>query len=187
MRKVVLTMQVTIDGFVATKDGALDWMWIHFNDALKQRAFEAVSRVSTHVMGRRTYLAQAATWPNSNDPMGSLVNRAQKVVFSRTLDHLEWENSRLATADLAQELAALKRQDGGDIAITGGAQLAQSASREGLVDEYQLVVHPIALGEGLALFADLERPLQLELVDSERFDTGVERVVLRPINPHTSS
>ncbi|HLT11320.1 MAG TPA: dihydrofolate reductase family protein [Micromonosporaceae bacterium] len=178
--KVVVAMQTSLDGFVATPDGDLSWIWPHFDEDLKKAALAGVQQAAIHVMGRNTYLAQAATWPHSRDALAALVNRAEKVVFSSTLDHLDWENSRLATAPLAEELAQLKRRIRGNITITGGAQLAQAASRLGVVDEYHLMIHPIALGAGLPLFADLEQPLQLQPVSRQHFDTGVQRVVLQP-------
>lgn len=179
-RTVVLGMQVSLDGFVATVDGGLDWIWPHFDDALRAALLASVRQVSTHVMGRYTYLAQAAHWPTSNDEVAPYVNEAEKVVFSRTLARVDWQNARLAGADLARELDILRRRDGGTIAITGGARLAQSAARLGVVDEYHLVIHPVALGAGLPLFADLDHPLQLCVVDTEKFDTGVVRTVMRP-------
>lgn len=178
--KVVLAMQVSLDGFVATPDGDLDWIWPSFSDELHAAALAGVRQAAVHVMGRNTYLAQAATWPSSDQPLAPIINRAPKVVFSTTLEHLEWENSRLATESLPEELANLKRQTSGNITITGGAQLAQAAARLGLVEEYHLMIHPVALGSGLPLFADLEHPITLHTVDRQHFDTGVQRVVLRP-------
>lgn len=178
--KVVVAMQTSLDGFVATTDGDLSWIWTHFDDELKAAALAGVRQAAIHVMGRNTYLAQAATWPNSDDALAPLVNRAEKVVFSSTLDHVGWENSRLASASLAEELTQLKRRTGGNITITGGAQLAQAASRLALVDEYHLMVHPVVLGAGLPLFADLEHPLYLHTVSRQQFGTGVQRVVLQP-------
>lgn len=178
--KVVLAMQISLDGFVATPDGDLSWMWWNFDDELQKAALTGVRQAGVHVMGRNTYLAQAATWPKSDQPLAPIINRAEKVVFSRTLTHLEWENSRLATASLAEELVNLKSLTSSNVTITGGAQLAQAASRLGLVDEYQLIIHPVALGDGLPLFAGLEHPIALQTVSRQQFDTGVQRVVLRP-------
>lgn len=101
-RTVALGMQVSLDGFVATVDGRLDWIWPHFDDALRAALLASVRQVSTHVMGRYTYLPQAAHWPTSDDEVAPYVNEAEKVVFSRTLARVDWQNARLAGADLVQ-------------------------------------------------------------------------------------
>ncbi len=179
-RPVIVGMQMSLDGFVATEDGGLDWMWPYYDDELRTTLMAAVSQAKTHVMGRNTYLAQAAHWPTADDEIAAHVNTAEKVVFSRTLGRVDWQHARLANADLATEIAALKQNGAGRIVITGGAQLAQSATRLGLVDEYHLVVHPVALGAGLPLFGGLDRPLGLEVAASERYRAGAVRLVLRP-------
>lgn len=182
-RKVILAMQTSLDGFVGTTDGDLEWMFAGMDARLHASILATLDRISTHVMGRNTYLAQAATWPASDDPIAAHVNTAEKVVFSTTLTSLDWQHSRLAHADLADELQDLRQQGGGDIAITGGAQLARSAVGSDLVDEYQIVVHPVLLGTGLRMFPDGGGPRRLALVESERFDTGVLRTVYRRDRP----
>lgn len=94
-----------------------------------------------------------------------------KVVFSKTLDAATWPGSSIARGDLADDIAALKRQPGGDIIAWGGANFAQSLSRAGLVNEYVLVIQPVAFGSGLPLFADLPHALPLDLVEAKTFDS----------------
>jgi len=108
------------------------------------------------------------------------MNEIPKIVFSRTLEHADWPESRIARGELADEIASLKREPGRDMIAWGGAAFAQSLSRLGLVDEYRLVVQPVALGDGLPLFKDLGKQLQLELVDAETYDTGAALHVYRP-------
>lgn len=105
--------------------------------------------------------------------MADIMNHLNKIVFSTTLQQVEWANSRLATGSPAEEIARLKQQPGKDIGVAGGARLAQSLSKEGLIDEYRLTVHPVVLGSGKPLFADLPRPLNLKLVDEKTLASGV--------------
>jgi dihydrofolate reductase len=169
MRKVILYMHVSLDGFVATSDGELDWVFGNYDDDLKQWTINLLSQVDTHVLGRVNYEAQAGYWPTATDELAPLVNDSTKVVFSSSLSTLDWQNSRLATGGLAEEITALKQEPGKTIYVSGGAKLAQSVSRLGLVDEYHLVVHPIALGTGLPLFSDR---IDLRLLSTKEFETG---------------
>jgi dihydrofolate reductase len=108
------------------------------------------------------------------------MNDIPKVVFSRTLERAEWAESRIARGDLAEEIAELKRRPGKDMIALGGAQFAQSLTRSELVDEYRLILQPVALGDGLPLFKGLPAPLRLELVDAQTYGTGAALHVYRP-------
>jgi dihydrofolate reductase len=108
------------------------------------------------------------------------MNDIPKVVFSSTLERADWPDSRIAGGDLAEEIAALKREPGKDMIAWGGAAFAQSLTRLGLVDEYRLILQPVALGDGLPLFKDLSAPVRLELVDAQTYDTGAALHVYRP-------
>ena len=92
-------------------------------------------------------------------------------MFSKAFDEATWAGSSIARGDLADEIAALRRQPGGEIIAWGGAGLTQSLSRARLVDEYALVIQPVAFGSGLPLFADLPDTLRLELIDAKTFDS----------------
>lgn len=174
MRKVVLAMQMSLDGYVSRTDGELDWMWPTFTPEAMADIINAIKRTSTQVMGRITYEAQSAHWPNSTDEVAPLVNNAEKIVFSRTLrEPLTWSGARLATADLPTTIETLRTTGDGDIALVGGSALARSAIREGLVDEYQLIVHPVTLGTGLPLF---DSPVPLHLRDQRLYSSGAMRL-----------
>ena len=175
MRNVVLGMQTSLDGYVATPDGKLDWAFAHFDPDLNAAAMEALSELDTILIGRVNYTEQAAVWPHQQNPMADLMNRLNKIVFSRTLQQqqVDWPNARLATGSPAEEIARLKQQPGKDIGVAGGARLAQSLSKEGLIDVYRLTVHPVVLGSGKPLFADLARPLNLKLVGEKALASGV--------------
>jgi dihydrofolate reductase len=182
MRKVVLSMGVSLDGLVARpgRYGAAGWGLPPEDPALKERKLEWLRDVGLHLMGRATYEEMAEFWPTSDDAYAAPMNDIPKVVFSRTLERAEWPESRIARGDLADEIAELKREPGKDMIAWGGAALAQSLTRLGLVDEYRLVLQPVALGDGLPLFKDLTSPLRLELVDAQTYSTGAALHVYRP-------
>jgi dihydrofolate reductase len=130
-------------------------------------------------MGRVTYEAMAGYWPMSTHPYAALMNDIPKVVFSRTLDRADWPDSQIARGDIADEVARLKREPGKDLIAHGGASFAQSLARHNLIDEYRLMIHPVAIGSGLPVFKDLTTPLRLELIDARTFGGTSVRVYAR--------
>jgi dihydrofolate reductase len=179
MRDLVLQMSVSIDGYVATTDGAHDWGYDGEDPATKKWKLASVSGAGAHLMGRKTYEDMAAVWPESSSDYAAPMNEIPKVVFSKTLERAEWPVSRIADGELTDEIARLKTEEGGYLLAHGGAKFAQALSREGLVDEYRLVIHPAALGDGLALFKDLPSRLALELVEAHTYSTGAAIHVYR--------
>jgi dihydrofolate reductase len=173
MRNVVLGMQTSLDSYVATPDGKLNWAFAHFDDELNAAAMEQLSQLDTILLGRVNFTEQAAVWPHQQNPMADLMNRLNKIVFSSTPQQVEWANSRQANGSPAEEITQLKQQPGKDIGVAGGAGFAQSLAREGLIDVYRLTVHPVALGSGKPLFKDLAQPLNLKLVGEKRLASGV--------------
>jgi len=180
MTRVVLQMGVTLDGYVAGQSGEANALQPEHPDI---RAWKVASlgRVGTHIMGRVTYEQMAQHWPNATDEYASFMNKLPKVVFSKTLAAAGWAGSRIARGDLATELAALKGGSEGEIMVHGGARFVQALSRLGLIDEYRLVILPVALGDGLAMFKDLPRPLTLSLEESTAFPDGTVISVYKPI------
>jgi dihydrofolate reductase len=185
MRKLVLSMGVSLDGLVARpgRFGAGGWGLPPDDPALAERKLEWMRDIDLHLMGRATYEEMAEFWPVSDDPYAAPMNEIPKVVFSSTLERADWPDSRIARGDLAEEIAELKREPGKDMIAWGGATFAQSLTRLGLVDEYRLILQPVALGDGLPLFKDLTAPLRLELVDAQTYDTGAALHVYRPALP----
>ncbi|MFI5929096.1 dihydrofolate reductase family protein [Micromonospora sp. NPDC051543] len=175
--KVALAMMVSVDGYIAADDGGLDWMFPHVGPELQEHVMAGLQETDTILIGRETYEGMASTWPNQSNPVADRMNALPKVVFSRTLEKTEWENSRLASADVAGEVREIKRRAQGDVKVLGGGLLAQSLSELGLIDEYQLAVVPVVLGDGRPLFAD---PAELRLESSRRYDKGVMLNVYRP-------
>ena len=182
MSKLVLQMGVSLDGFVARdgRSGAGNWGMPPEDPALKARKLGWIRQAGAHLMGRVTYDEMAGFWPTSDDEYAAPMNDIPKVVFSRTLTRADWPKSTIARGDLAQEVAALKREPGGDLIAWGGAAFAQSLSRLRLVDEYRLVIQPVALGDGLPLFAGLTGPIVLSLVEAQAYADDSVLHIYRP-------
>jgi len=180
MRKVVVQMTMSLDGYVAPAPGSPDHRAQDEDPELKKRKLEWIRAAGMHAMGRVTYEEMAGYWPHSTDEYAAPMNEMPKVVFSASLERADWLGTRIAAGDLAEEISALRAEDGGDIIAWGGASFAQALSRRGLVDEYRLVINPVALGAGLPLFKDLAHPIQLRLVSAETFATGEALHVYAP-------
>jgi dihydrofolate reductase len=165
---------------VAARDGSHPWGVEGEDEEIKQRVLNWVCAAGAHLMGRVTYEEMAAFWPTSTSEYARPMNEIPKVVFSKTLQHADWAETRIARGDLREEIERLKGKPGNDLIAYGGATLDQALSRLGLVDEYRLMVQPAALGAGLPLFRDLSAPLHLELVEATTYANGVAIHVYRP-------
>jgi dihydrofolate reductase len=181
-RKLIYSMMVSLDGFVETPKREIDWVII--DEELHQFVNDQQRDIGTYLNGRRMYELMAEYWPTADeDPSNPAViiefsqiwKKMPKVVFSKTLDKVEW-NARLVKGDFAEEVKKLKAQPGKDLSI-GGARLAAECIRLGFVDEYQLFVNPIILGSGTPMFPPLDNKIALELVETRTFGSGV--VLLR--------
>jgi dihydrofolate reductase len=182
MRPVVLQMSVSVDGFVAGPVGDGDWRISPEHPDVFAWKVASLRQVGTHIMGRVTYDQMAAHWPSSTGDYADFMNTLPKVVFSRTLPATDWPGTRIAGGDLAEEIAALKNETGGEIIMAhGGAAFVQALSRLGLIDEYRLVTLPVAVGGGLPLFKDLARPLHLDLAEARSYPDGTVIHVYKPI------
>jgi dihydrofolate reductase len=180
MRRLILQMGVSIDGFVAASDGSHPWGYEREDPATKLWKLDSVQAAGAHLMGRVTYQDMAAFWPTSTSEYAAPMNEIPKVVFSKTLENADWAETRIASGDLGEEIAAIKRGEGNDVIAHGGATFAQALSRLGLVDEYRLNIQPAALGAGMPMFDDLRAPLHLELVEAHTYPTGAAIHVYRP-------
>jgi dihydrofolate reductase len=178
MRKVILNMRMTLDGFACGPHGELDWMFrMPTTSDQEQALLEFEREVDTTLLGRVAYLQQAAYWPGQTGELADLVNSHAKVVFSKTLGNLAWSNARLATGEPADEIARLKQQPGKDIYVSGGATLAQSLSCADLIDEYRIAVYPVVLGSGKPLLGDLPAAMALNLIGTTTFASGAVQLI----------
>src|SRR5680860_382861 len=173
MREVILYMSMSLDGFVASDR---EHPGVAIADAeVKQWKLEHISKAGAHLMGRKTYQEMSAYWPESDDAYAAPMNGIPKVVFSTTLDDAEatWPETRVARGDLAAEIAAVKAEPDADVIVWGGAGFAGALAAVDLIDEYRLLVQPMALGRGQALFEKLPTARHLNLVASTPFPSGV--------------
>jgi dihydrofolate reductase len=174
MGKVVVSEFMTIDGVMEDPGGAESFEhggWsFQFERGPEGDKFklDEVLAADALLLGRRTYEGFAAAWPSIEDEAGfaDKMNGMPKYVVSSTLEDATWNNSTVIRGNLAEEVSKLKQQYDGDIVVAGSAQLAQALAREGLVDEYRLMVHPIVLGTGKRLFDDGSALQKLRLTDS---------------------
>jgi len=177
MRKVRLAINVSLDGYVARPDGTLDWFFRTITPAQQAWTTAFLREVDTILIGHTTYLEQAAFWPTQTGEMAGLMNSHTKIVFSSRLRALQWNHSRLAVGDVAEEIAHLQREPGRDIYVTGGAQLARSLSQRGLIEEYNLTIHPVLLGSGMPLFGESSREIALTRVRTIPFESGAIHLI----------
>jgi dihydrofolate reductase len=189
VRKLVLQQAaISLDGYICEEGTEF---WRSFgpaalppapdDDEYEEHFLAGLRRAGSHIMGRVTYESMADTWPASTDPVAPLMNDIPKVVFSRSLESARWPESRIASGDMADEIASLKAEPGGEILAHGGVRFVQSLVRLGLVDEYRLYVYPVAVGAGAPLFPDLGRPQGLRLLSSRIFQCGVLALTYRPM------
>ena len=172
MRKIIAGLFISLDGVVEAPD---QWHFPYFNDEMGAAVGAGFATADAMLMGRVLYDEWAAYWPeHADDPFGDVMNATKKYVVSNSLQAAEWQNSEIISGDVAQTLTDLKARDGGDIAMSGSPTTVRSLLREGLVDELNLLVHPIVVGDGLArLFPADEPTIALELLSAETFKTGV--------------
>jgi dihydrofolate reductase len=172
MRNLALQMGISIDGYVSGGPGQDIGGGGPEHADVGARKLAWVSAAGAHAMGRVTYEAMAGFWPTATGDYAGPMNEIPKVVFSRSLTRADWPTTTIAGGDLADEVAALKDQPGGEIIVYGGFTLAQALTRADLVDEYRLVIRPVALGSGEPMFLDLPLERRLELVEATPYPDG---------------
>src|SRR5579862_6765678 len=180
MRKLKLQVQISIDGFVGGPNGEMDWLTWNWNDDIKNYVAELTDTVDTILLGRKMAGGFIDHWTNAlnnlNDqsyPFAKQMIDKPKIVFTKTLDRSEWQNTKLAKGELADEIKKLKTQQGKDIIVYGGAGFNSSLIREKLIDELHLFVNPVVIGEGLQIFKNIAEKHGFKLVKSIPFDCGI--------------
>jgi dihydrofolate reductase len=175
MRKVFLFNMTTLDGFFEGPNQDISWHNVdeEFNDF----AIEQLNEIGTLLFGRVTYEGMASYWPTESaiksDPeVAGLMNSIPKIVFSRTLDKAEWNNTKLVKGNTAEEVLKLKQQPGKDIAIFGSSDLAVTLVEQGVIDEYRIIVNPVFLGGGTPLLKGIRDKLNLKLLKTRTFKSG---------------
>lgn len=210
MRKLILKMSVSVDGFVGGPNGEIDWLLKTMDDEAAQWVLDTIWLAGLHIMGSRTFHDMISYWPYSDEVFAEPMNEIPKAVFTRKgidlstddtttalknasvlkkgrslatveADLSSWKNAEVITGDMKAGVERLKQQGSKPILAHGGAGFAQSLVRTGLVDEYRLLVHPFALGKGLPIFSRLDQPLHLELTNAIPFRGGVIALTYHPL------
>ena len=179
MRKVVLIMTMSVDGYVVGPEG-MPTGGSPEPAELKRWKLDRISRAGTHIMGRVSYEEMGPYWQKSEDAYAAPMNDIPKVVFSKTLKEATWPDSTIAKGDLHEEIAKLKKQPGGEIIAWGGAGFAQALSKAGLIDEYVILTRPIAYGDGKPLFSGLADALKLNVLVTAAYDNGTMLRIYAP-------
>ncbi|GJM42518.1 MAG: pyrimidine reductase [Ardenticatenaceae bacterium] len=184
MRKLKLQVQITVDGFIAGPNGKMDWMTLPWTDDVNQYVEQLTKPVDTIILGRILasgfipYWASVAADPeNPERAAGQNYTNTPKVVFSRTLETIDWDNTLLAKGDLVGEITHLKQQAGGDIIAYGGALFVSALIEHDLIDEYHLFVNPAALGAGMPIFTSKK---SLALHATTKFECGIVALHYQP-------
>jgi dihydrofolate reductase len=180
MRRLILKMQMSLDGYVGDADRGVGFIFTSFDDELTAWIVATVWKAGLHILGSKTYGDMAAHWPGSSEPFAPPMNQIPKAVFSRSLTQASWGETEIIRGDLKTEIARLKAQPGKDILAHGGAGFARSLIAANLIDEYSLVTHPVVLGKGLPIFSDIAAKRDLKLVASRSFPKGAVASVYRP-------
>ena len=177
MGNLIYSLQVSLDGFIEDSHHSLEWVIIERE--LHQFINDQQAGIGAHLYGRRMYEIMSAYWPTADqDPNATdftlewqqIWMAVPKIVFSKTLNKVEW-NSRLVKDGAVEEVRRLKAQTGKNLSV-GGASLAGTLMKQGLIDEIQLFVMPVILGSGTPFFPALDHKLDLRLVETRTFGSG---------------
>ena len=178
MRKLIAFNHITLDGYFVDANGAMSWAKPG-NDDPEYAAFVAqnASGGGELLFGRVTYAMMASYWPtpvaDQHMPVvAQQMNAARKVVFSRTLSSADWNNTRLLRGDLLDEVRKLKAESGPGMCILGSGSIITQLAAHGLIDEYQMMMDPVALGKGRSMFDGIPTTLHLKLDQSRIFKNG---------------
>jgi dihydrofolate reductase len=178
MRKLSVFNSVSLDGYFTGENGDLQWA----HDAKPDKKFGAFVEKNAKeggelLFGRKTYDMMVKHWPTAearkSDPVvAERMNNLPKVVFSRTLDRADWNNTKVVKGDLATEVRKMKEAPGDDMVILGSGSIVSELTKAGLIDEYQFVVIPVVLGKGRTMFEGVSEKVPLKQTQSKSFDNG---------------
>jgi dihydrofolate reductase len=186
-RKIIVSEMVTLDGFFAGPNGEIDWHIV--DEEFNQYAIDLLNTIDTILFGRVTYQLFESYWPaaatnpstsKSDLEIAHQINNMTKVVFSRTLDRVEWKNARLLKEIIPEEIVEMKHQPGKDMVIYGSGSIVSTLMNLGLIDEYRIMVNPVILGNGKPLFKGLKDELNLRLLETKTFGSGNVLLCYRP-------
>jgi dihydrofolate reductase len=184
MCKLIVSMNVTLDGYMSGPDCELDWHFTRWSADMGERLTMELSKTSALLLGRVTYQAMARYWParaidrssaRADIPFALLVNEHQKIVYTNTLQTAGWKNSDILSGNLKPAISSVKQSKEFDknIIVYGSGKLVAALCRFDLVDEYQLWIHPVIIGKGKRLFHPMDTQSDFRLKETTRFESGV--------------
>jgi dihydrofolate reductase len=186
MRKIIVTEFITLDGVVEAPGGDETshphggWQMKYNHPETGKYKVEELGSVDALLLGKNTYELFAGFWPKQTGAeFADPINRLPKYIVTQSLKKAEWNNSHILR-DVAGDVAALKKGEGGDILVYGSATLAKALLHHGLVDELRLLVYPVSIGGGLRIFDDNREFQKFELKHSRAFDNGVQLLEYKP-------
>jgi dihydrofolate reductase len=186
MRKIIASEFLSADGYIVGPKEDMTWVTGNFSDEMGKYAGDLMASMDTILLGRVTYQIMINAWPNwteAETPGADKMNNTPKVVLSRTLKEAPWGKYAPATVisgDVERRVRELKQKQGKNIVIYGSAKAVQSLTRMGMIDEFQLLVHPVFLGGGKPLLEELGQPFELQLKQTQSFRNGVNVLYYEP-------
>ncbi len=190
MRKLVLFLHASLDGFVEGPKGKMDIDWISYDTDLENYAKKVLSTADAVIWGRGTYQMMHSYWPSvPSNPSASeyelnhaeWIEKTAKIVFFTTLEEVEWNNSRLVKENIEEEINNLKQQPGEDMVILGSPRFAHHLMQLNLIDEYKITISPVLIGSGLPLFDGIQGEVNLKLIENNSFDSGALGLVYQTV------
>ena len=182
MRKIIVSINVTLDGYLSGPDGELDWHVKRWTKEMGDALCSQLAAADTVLLGRVTYTAMAAYCSSKvTDPhcrgedfaFANMMNCYPKIVVSKTMKSVRWNNTRLLKGNLQDKITQLKTKPGGNILVYGSSQLVTALVQLGLVDAYWLWIHPVVLGKGKLLFENIHHSVNFTTLKTETFQSGV--------------
>ena len=184
MRKLIMKMSISVDGFVGGLNGEKDWVFRSSDETSRTWAVERSWEAGLIIMGRKSFEQMAPYWPTATGPFAAPMNEIPKGLFTkkgfkgfnpidRSPAAASWAEARVFNGDLSEEIRQLKSGPGKPIYAIGGAGFMRNLIATGLIDEYQLITHPVILGKGETIFNGAAQPLNLRLADVKFFPGGI--------------
>ncbi len=185
MRRIIVSEFITVDGLMSDPGDSMDWVKNIFNNEMLREVSSQQSRVDTLLLGRLTYQIMANYWTNASpatedEKMIRYMDSTAKIVFSKALPAVQWNNSTLKREINKEEIRKWQQQPGKDMAIIGSASIVQAFINLGLVDEYQFLIHPLMLAKGKPLFENIKDRHALKPVKTETYTNGVVCLYYQP-------
>jgi dihydrofolate reductase len=185
MRKLIVFNFTSLNGYFKDRSGDTGW---HQHGAEENDfAIKKLETGSTLLFGRVTYEMMSSYWPTPaalqhNPSLAKGMNQADKIVFSTKLKKADWHNTRVIRTDMIQEVKNLKKQSGNEMTVLGSGSISSQLAEHGLIDEYQIMIDPILIGQGVSLFGNIQQPRALQLHSVREFNSGVVLLTYQPKN-----